>query len=156
MRSASGPEPVLVQEPPERAKALGGYYVPLAIFEDVPRDATIAREEIFGPVLSVMRAKDFDEALDIANDSDYKLTGGIFSRSPARIERARKEFLVGNFYINRKITGSLVGRQPFGGLGLSGTGFQAGGPDYVKQFVQTRVITENTLRRGFADDMAQS
>lgn len=149
-------KPVLVQEPPERAKALGGYYVPLAIFEDVPRDATIAREEIFGPVLSVMRAKDFDEALDIANDSDYKLTGGIFSRSPARIERARKEFLVGNFYINRKITGSLVGRQPFGGLGLSGTGFQAGGPDYVKQFVQTRVITENTLRRGFADDMAQS
>ncbi len=97
-------------------------------------------------------AATFDEALDLANDSEYKLTGGIFSRSPARIERARREFMVGNFYINRGITGSLVGRQPFGGLGLSGTGFQAGGPDYLKQFVNTRVVTENTLRRGFADD----
>lgn len=148
--------PVLIQEPPESVRALGGYYVPLAIFEGVSPDATIAREEIFGPVLSVMRARDFDEALDLANDSEYKLTGGIFSRSPARIERARREFMVGNFYINRGITGSLVGRQPFGGLGLSGTGFQAGGPDYLKQFVNTRVVTENTLRRGFADDGAQN
>jgi len=146
--------PVLVHEPPARVKELGGYYVPVSIFADVPPTAVLACEEIFGPVLSVIRAKDFDEALHIANDIDYKLTGGIFSRSPARIQRARKEFRVGNFYINRKITGSLVGRQPFGGLGLSGTGFQAGGPDYLKQFVDTRVITENTLRRGFADDAA--
>lgn len=144
--------PVLIQEPPEAVRALSGYYVPLAIFEGVKPDAVIAREEIFGPVLAVLRARTFDEALELANDSDYKLTGGIFSRSPARIERARREFLVGNFYINRGITGSLVGRQPFGGLGLSGTGFQAGGPDYLQQFVHTRVITENTLRRGFADD----
>ena len=144
--------PVLIQEPPESVRALGGYYVPLAIFEDVKPDSVIAREEIFGPVVAVMRARTFDEALALANDSEYKLTGGIFSRSPARIERARREFRVGNLYINRGITGSMVGRQPFGGLGLSGTGFQAGGPDYLKQFVHTRVITENTLRRGFADD----
>ena len=145
---------VLLHEPPDRARELGGYYVPLAIFADVPPTATVACEEIFGPVLAVMRARDFDEALHLANDSEYKLTGGLFSRSPARIQRARQEFRVGNFYINRKITGSLVGRQPFGGLGLSGTGFQAGGPDYLKQFVETRVVTENTLRRGFADDLA--
>ncbi len=146
--------PVLIHEPPSRAKELGGYYVPVAIFADVPPTAVLACEEIFGPVLSVIRAKDFDEALHIANDIDYKLTGGIFSRSPARIQRARQEFRVGNFYINRTITGSLVGRQPFGGLGLSGTGFQAGGPDYLKQYVDTRVVTENTLLRGFADDAA--
>lgn len=146
---------LLVLEPPAEVQQSGGYYVPLAVFADVDPDSKLAREEIFGPVLAIMRAKTFDEALAMANDSEYKLTGGIFSRSPARIERARKEFMVGNFYINRGITGSLVGRQPFGGLGLSGTGFQAGGPDYVKQFVSTRVITENTLRRGFADDVAE-
>lgn len=146
---------LLVHEPSQRVRDLGGHYVPLAVYADVEPDAKLAREEIFGPVLAVMRAKTFDDALDIANGIEYKLTGGIFSRSPARIERARKEFLVGNFYINRSITGSLVGRQPFGGLGLSGTGFSAGGPDYVKQFVGTRVITENTLRRGFADDIAE-
>ncbi|MBO8140752.1 MAG: L-glutamate gamma-semialdehyde dehydrogenase [Firmicutes bacterium] len=146
--------PALVHEPPERARQLGGYYVPVVILADVPPDSVLACEEIFGPVLSVIRARDFDEALHIANDIEYKLTGGLFSRSPDRIRRARQQFRVGNLYINRKITGSLVGRQPFGGLGLSGTGFQAGGPDYLKQFVETRVVTENTLRRGFADDVA--
>lgn len=146
---------LLIHEPSARVQQLGGHYVPLAVFADVDPNSKLAREEIFGPVLAIIRAKTFDEALAIANDIDFKLTGGIFSRSPARIERTRREFMVGNFYINRGITGSLVGRQPFGGLGLSGTGFQAGGPDYVKQFVSTRVITENTLRRGFADDIAE-
>ncbi|MFS8542577.1 MAG: proline dehydrogenase family protein, partial [Limnochordales bacterium] len=95
--------PVLIHEPPEAARRLGGYYVPVAIFADVPPTAVLACEEIFGPVLSVIRARDFDEALHVANDIDYKLTGGIYSRSPARIQRARREFRVGNFYINRKV-----------------------------------------------------
>lgn len=109
----------------------------------------IATEEIFGPVLVVIRVKDIDEALAIANSSSYKLTGGLFSRTPSTIERVRREFRVGNLYINRGITGALVGRQPFGGFGLSGVGSKAGGPDYLRQFVDPRVCTENTMRRGF-------
>jgi RHH-type proline utilization regulon transcriptional repressor/proline dehydrogenase/delta 1-pyrroline-5-carboxylate dehydrogenase len=96
-----------------------------------------------------MRAHDFDEALAIANDSSYALTGGVFSRSPAHIERARKEFRVGNLYINRAITGAVVERQPFGGLKLSGIGSKAGGPDYLLQFLEPRTVSENTLRHGF-------
>ena len=110
----------------------------------------IAQEEIFGPVLAVMRASDFDEALAIANGTDYALTGGIFSRSPANLDRAQRELLVGNLYLNRGITGALVGRQPFGGFKMSGIGSKAGGPDYLLQFVLPGTITENTLRRGFA------
>ena len=127
-----------------------GFYVPPTIFAPVPPEAKIAQEEIFGPVLSVIRARDLDEALAIANGTPYALTGGIFSRSPAHLERARREFRVGNLYINRKITGALVDRQPFGGLKLSGIGSKAGGPDYLPQFMQPRTITENTLRHGFA------
>ena len=127
-----------------------GTYVGPVIFTNVPPHASIAQEEIFGPVLSVLKARDFDEALTIALDTPYALTGGIYSRSPAHIERARQEFRVGNLYINRKITGAIVGRQPFGGLGLSGIGSKAGGPDYLLQFLEPRVVTENTLRRGFA------
>jgi RHH-type proline utilization regulon transcriptional repressor/proline dehydrogenase/delta 1-pyrroline-5-carboxylate dehydrogenase len=145
-------KPVLIQEVPKPLQQLGGYYVAPAIFAEVSRQATIACEEIFGPVLALIRVRDFDDALAIAMDSNYHLTGGIFSRSPAHIARARQQFRVGNLYINRQITGARVGRQPFGGLGLSGTGFQSGGPDYLKQFVETRVIAENTLRRGFADE----
>ena len=100
-------------------------------------------------MLSVIRAKDFDTALAIANRSSYALTGGIFSRSPAHIEKARKEFRVGNLYINRGITGAVVERQPFGGLKLSGIGSKAGGPDYLLQFLEPRTISENTLRHGF-------
>jgi RHH-type proline utilization regulon transcriptional repressor/proline dehydrogenase/delta 1-pyrroline-5-carboxylate dehydrogenase len=92
----------------------------------------------------------------LALDTPYALTGGVYSRSPAHIERARQEFRVGNLYVNRKITGALVGRQPFGGLGLSGIGSKAGGPDYLLQFLEPRVITENTLRRGFAPRHRQS
>jgi len=129
-----------------------GYYVGPTIFTDVPPDAVIAREEIFGPVLSVIRAKDFDRALDIALDSDYALTGGVYSRLPAHLEQARRAFRVGNLYLNRKITGAIVGRQPFGGFNLSGIGSKAGGPDYLLQFMDPRTVTENTMRRGFAPE----
>jgi RHH-type proline utilization regulon transcriptional repressor/proline dehydrogenase/delta 1-pyrroline-5-carboxylate dehydrogenase len=127
-----------------------GTYVGPTIFADVPPDSSLAQEEIFGPVLSVIRAADLSDALDIANGTRYALTGGIFSRSPAHIERCRREFRVGNLYINRKITGALVARQPFGGFKLSGTGPKAGGPDYLPQFLVARTVTENTLRHGFA------
>jgi RHH-type transcriptional regulator, proline utilization regulon repressor / proline dehydrogenase / delta 1-pyrroline-5-carboxylate dehydrogenase len=127
-----------------------GFYVAPHIFADVPPTATIAREEIFGPVLSVIRARDLSEAIEIANGTRYALTGGLHSRSPANIERVRREFRVGNLYINRKITGALVDRQPFGGFKLSGTGPKAGGRDYLPQFLHARTITENTLRHGFA------
>ncbi len=127
-----------------------GYYVAPHIFADVPPKSRLAQEEIFGPVLAVIRAADFDEALRIANDTDYALTGGVFSRSPANLDRARREFMVGNLYLNRGITGALVGRQPFGGFKMSGIGTKAGGPDYLLQFVLPRTVTENTMRRGFA------
>jgi RHH-type proline utilization regulon transcriptional repressor/proline dehydrogenase/delta 1-pyrroline-5-carboxylate dehydrogenase len=127
-----------------------GYYVAPHIFADVPPSATIAQEEIFGPVLAVMKARDLDEALAIANGTAYALTGGIYSRSPQNLRRVRREFRVGDLYINRKITGALVGRQPFGGFKLSGMGTQAGGPDYLLQFLLPRTISENTMRRGFA------
>jgi RHH-type proline utilization regulon transcriptional repressor/proline dehydrogenase/delta 1-pyrroline-5-carboxylate dehydrogenase len=126
-----------------------GYFVGPVIFCDVDPRSRIAQEEIFGPVLSVIRARDFDQALEIANNSAFALTGGIFSRSPAHIEIARKEFRVGNLYINRGITGAIVERQPFGGLKLSGIGSKAGGPDYLLQFLEPRTISENTLRHGF-------
>jgi RHH-type proline utilization regulon transcriptional repressor/proline dehydrogenase/delta 1-pyrroline-5-carboxylate dehydrogenase len=127
-----------------------GYYVGPHIFAGVRPEAAIAREEIFGPVLAVMKARDIGYALEIANGTAYALTGGLYSRSPAHIARVKREFRVGNLYINRKITGALVGRQPFGGFKLSGIGSKAGGPDYLLQFVLPRTITENTMRRGFA------
>ncbi|TMA09353.1 MAG: L-glutamate gamma-semialdehyde dehydrogenase [Deltaproteobacteria bacterium] len=126
-----------------------GYYIGPVIFSEIRPHHRLAQEEIFGPVLSVMRARDFDEALEIAGRSSYALTGGLFSRSPARIEKARREFRVGNLYINRGITGAIVERQPFGGLKLSGIGSKAGGPDYLLQFLEPRTISENTLRHGF-------
>ncbi|MBM4298935.1 MAG: L-glutamate gamma-semialdehyde dehydrogenase, partial [Deltaproteobacteria bacterium] len=133
----------------EMAAPKDGYFIGPVIFRDVDSRSRIAKEEIFGPVLSVLRAKDFDHALAIANDSEFALTGGVFSRSPAHIEQARREFRVGNLYINRGITGAVVERQPFGGLKLSGIGSKAGGPDYLLQFLEPRTISENTLRHGF-------
>jgi RHH-type proline utilization regulon transcriptional repressor/proline dehydrogenase/delta 1-pyrroline-5-carboxylate dehydrogenase len=100
-------------------------------------------------VLSVMRGATFDEALDMALDSQYALTGGVFSRLPEHLEAARERFSVGNLYLNRRITGARVGVQPFGGYRLSGTGIQAGGEDYLKQFMWSRVVTENTIRHGY-------
>jgi RHH-type proline utilization regulon transcriptional repressor/proline dehydrogenase/delta 1-pyrroline-5-carboxylate dehydrogenase len=134
----------------------GKPYIGPHIFTEVKPENRLAQEEIFGPVLSVIRARNFDEALNIANGTSYKLTGGVFSRTPAHLAKAQREFRVGNLYLNRGITGALVGRQPFGGFGLSGVGSKAGGRDYLLQFVEPRVSTENTMRRGFAPSTGES
>ncbi len=128
----------------------GGFFVGPHIFDDVPPHATIAQAEIFGPVLAVVRAQDIDEAIAIFNGTEYALTGGVYSRSPANLEQARALCECGNLYINRPITGSRVDLQPYGGFKMSGLGTKAGGPDYLIQYCEPRVITENTQRRGFA------
>ena len=127
-----------------------GYFVGPVIFTDVDPQSSLAQEEIFGPVLSVMKADDFDRALEIANGTNFALTGGLYSRTPSHIDRAKAEFEVGNLYINRTITGAIVARQPFGGYKLSGVGSKAGGPDYLLQFLDPRTVTENIQRQGFA------
>ncbi len=127
-----------------------GYFVGPTIVTEAAPSARVATEEIFGPVLTVMRADDVDSAIALANASDYALTAGVFSRSPAAIRQASEELRAGNVYVNRGITGAVVGRQPFGGFGMSGVGSKAGGPDYLLQFVEPRAVTENTLRQGFA------
>ncbi|HYE17336.1 MAG TPA: proline dehydrogenase family protein [Tepidisphaeraceae bacterium] len=130
-----------------------GYFIRPHIFRDVPPTSFLAQDEIFGPVLAVIRADSLDHALSIANGTAYALTGGLYSRSPAAIDTVRRQFRVGNLYVNRKCTGALVDRQPFGGYHLSGVGSKAGGPDYLLQFTWPRTITENTMRRGFAPDL---
>ncbi len=130
-----------------------GYYVGPTVVTGIRPEHRIAQEEVFGPVLAVMRAADLDEALQWANGTRFALTGGLYSRSPATIARVRQEFEVGNLYINRPCTGALVERQPFGGFKMSGVGSKAGGPDYLMQFLEPRTITENTMRRGFAPDV---
>jgi len=127
-----------------------GWYVGPTVFADVAPAHRVAQEEIFGPILAVMKAASFQEALTLANSTAYALTGGVYSRSPVNLELARHGFDVGNLYLNRPITGALVGRQPFGGHRLSGVGTKAGGEEYLTQFVVTRVVSEQTLRRGFA------
>jgi RHH-type transcriptional regulator, proline utilization regulon repressor / proline dehydrogenase / delta 1-pyrroline-5-carboxylate dehydrogenase len=129
-----------------------GYYVPPTVFVDLPRDSRVIQEEIFGPVLAVIKVKDLAEAIETANSSIYALTGGLFSRSPENIRRVAREFSTGNLYINRGITGAIVGRQPFGGFRMSGVGSKAGGPEYLQQFMEPRVVTENTMRRGFTPE----
>jgi len=119
-----------------------GWFIPPTIIADVDRNARIAQEEIFGPVLAVIKARDFDDALDIANGTQFGLTGGLFSNDRSRLERARHEFHVGNLYFNRKCTGALVGVQPFGGFNMSGTDSKAGGSDYLLLFMQGKSITE--------------
>jgi 1-pyrroline-5-carboxylate dehydrogenase len=119
-----------------------GYYVPPVIYADVPRTARIACEEIFGPVLSIVTASSFDDALDIANDSDYGLTGSVYARDRYILERARDDFQVGNLYFNRKCTGAMVGVHPFAGMKLSGTNSKVGGPDYLHNFVEAKSIGE--------------
>ena len=116
--------------------------MPPTIFADVDRNARIAQEEIFGPVLAVIKAKNFDDALQIANGTDYGLTGALYSNDRFRLERARREFHVGNLYFNRKCTGALVDVQPFGGFNMSGTDSKAGGRDYLLLFMQGKSITE--------------
>lgn len=138
---------------PEELSRSGTFVAP-TIFRDVPTTHPIWTEEIFGPVLACARAASFQEALSLAVASDYALTGGVFSRHPGHIALAREEFRVGNLYINRGITGALVARQPFGGFAFSGIGSKAGGPDYLLQFLEPRVVTENTMRRGFSPDLS--
>jgi 1-pyrroline-5-carboxylate dehydrogenase len=122
-----------------------GYYVLPTVFADVSPTATIAQEEIFGPVLAVVKAKSFDHGLEIANNTDYGLTGSVFTNDAEHKAAAERGFHVGNFYINRKCTGALVGAHPFGGFNMSGTDSKAGGPDYLLQFLQAKTISEKML-----------
>jgi len=118
-----------------------GYFIEPTVFADVDPHARIAQEEIFGPVLAVIKAKDFDDALHIANDTEYGLTGSLYSQDAQRIERAKQEYHVGNLYFNRKSTGALVGVHPFGGFNMSGTDSKAGGRDYLLLFTQAKAIS---------------
>jgi RHH-type proline utilization regulon transcriptional repressor/proline dehydrogenase/delta 1-pyrroline-5-carboxylate dehydrogenase len=127
----------------------GWFIGPTVVVTDSPQ-SRIATEEVFGPLLVCLRASDFAHAVSLANAPPYALTAGVFSRSPSRIRWAAETMRAGNLYINRSITGAVVGRQPFGGHGLSGIGSKAGGPDYLLQFTDPRAITENTIRQGFA------
>ena len=138
---------LVIERKPDHAQ---GHFVPLTIFEDIRPEHRLAREEIFGPVLSVMKASTFDEAIEIANGTEFALTGSVFSRSPKHIAEAKQRFQVGNLYINRGCTGAIVERHPFGGFKMSGVGSKAGGPDYLLQFMVPRNVVENTIRRGFA------
>jgi len=139
---------LLAPQPPPATER--GFFVSPAIVAGLDRAHPLAQEEIFGPLLCVFSASSFEDAIDLANQTPYGLTGGVFSRSPAHLELARRELRVGNLYLNRGITGAVVGRQPFGGLKLSGAGWKAGGPDYVRQFLESRTVSENTQRHGFA------
>jgi RHH-type proline utilization regulon transcriptional repressor/proline dehydrogenase/delta 1-pyrroline-5-carboxylate dehydrogenase len=134
---------------PPAVSASGGHFVPPTIFTHVKPGATIAREEIFGPVFAIIKVRDLDEAIAVANSTDYALTGGLFSRSPRALERAERELMCGNLYLNRGITGAIVERHPFGGFKLSGGGTKAGGKGYLENFLFPRVIVENVMRRGF-------
>jgi len=134
----------------EMASPNTGYFIGPVLFTEVSPTATIAQEEIFGPVVAVLRAKNFTEAIALANNTNYALTGGLYSRTPSHIQLAQEQFEVGNLYINRTITGAIVARQPFGGFKLSGVGSKAGGPDYLLQFLEPRMVTENIQRQGFA------
>jgi 1-pyrroline-5-carboxylate dehydrogenase len=117
-----------------------GYFIEPTIVADVPPGAKLAQEEVFGPVLAFIRAHDFDDAMHIANDTEYGLTGALYSKDRSRLERAREDFHVGNLYFNRKCTGALVGVHPFGGFNMSGTDSKAGGPDYLLLFTQAKTI----------------
>jgi 1-pyrroline-5-carboxylate dehydrogenase len=119
-----------------------GFFIKPTVIADVDSKARIFQEEIFGPVLAVTKARDFDHALELANDSEYGLTGAVFTSNPAKVDRAKRQFFVGNLYINRKCTGAMVGAHPFGGFNMSGTDSKAGGPDYLLQFVQGKSIAE--------------
>ena len=129
-----------------------GYFVPPTIFSNVAPPARVTCEEIFGPVLSVIKARDLTHAIELANSTEFALTAGFFSRSPANIERVKAEIIAGNVYINRSCTGAVVGRHPFGGFKMSGGGTKAGGSDYLLNFVVPRVVTENITRHGFAPE----
>jgi 1-pyrroline-5-carboxylate dehydrogenase len=120
----------------------GGYFVSPTIFADIPAESPLSQEEIFGPVLAFVRAENFEDALQIANNTEYGLTGGLFSALPERLTRVREDFHVGNLYLNRKITGAMVGAHPFGGFNMSGTDSKTGGPDYLLLFLQAKTVAE--------------
>jgi len=132
-----------------------GFFVPPVIFKDVSPDSRVWKEELFAPVLACCNAKNLDHAIELANNSQYALTGGLFSRSPKNIDKVRRLFKVGNLYINRGCTGAIVCRQPFGGARMSGIGSKAGGPDYLIQFLEPVTVSENTVRQGFAPETAE-
>ena len=133
----------------------GGHYVPPALFEVTDIRHRLMQEEFFGPVIALMRAGTFEEALDLANQTEFALTGAVFSRCPSHLEMARRTFRVGNLYLNRGSTGAMVDRQPFGGFRMSGLGTKAGGPFYLLSFADPRVVTENTMRRGVVPDLTK-
>ncbi len=150
----------IINSPPEGARLLyrgeaprTGLFIPPTVFEVEDIDNSLMQQELFGPVLTVIKAENFEEALDLAGRSEFALTGAVYSRSPSNLGRARKAFKVGNLYINRHCTGAIVGRQPFGGFGMSGIGTKAGGPDYLRLFANPRCISENTMRSGFTPDL---
>jgi 1-pyrroline-5-carboxylate dehydrogenase len=125
-----------------RKAGADGWFVEPTVFDEVAPNARIAQEEIFGPVLAIVRARDYDDALRIANDTEYGLTGAVYTKNPAKLQRAREEFFVGNLYLNRKCTGAMVGCHPFGGFNMSGTDSKAGGSDYLLLFLQAKSIAE--------------
>lgn len=130
-----------------RATAAGdGFFLQPTVFADIPAKSTLEQEEIFGPVLAVIKSKNFDHALQIANDTEFGLTGAVYTKSPDKIERAKQDFHVGNLYINRKCTGAIVGAHPFGGFNMSGTDSKSGGPDYLYLFSQGKSIAEKITR----------
>ena len=133
---------------PRRRGARGGWFATPAVVADLPPDSPVLTEEVFGPLLAVERVRDVEAACDRVDASPYALTGGLFARNPDTVDYVVDRTPVGNLYVNRSITGAMVGRQPFGGNRLSGTGTKAGGPGYLLQFVEPRVVTENTMRHG--------
>jgi RHH-type proline utilization regulon transcriptional repressor/proline dehydrogenase/delta 1-pyrroline-5-carboxylate dehydrogenase len=145
----AGAKPLYIGQAPG-----SGWFVPPAVFEVSDRSHRLLRDEFFGPIVAVTSAETFEHAIELANDSAYRLTGAVFSRSPGRLEYARARFRVGNLYLNRGSTGAMVDRQPFGGFGMSGIGTKAGGPNYLVQFADPRVVTENTMRRGVTPELA--
>jgi RHH-type proline utilization regulon transcriptional repressor/proline dehydrogenase/delta 1-pyrroline-5-carboxylate dehydrogenase len=125
-----------------------GWFATPTLAADLPDDSPVLGEEIFGPVLAVQRVRDVEHACDVVDSLSFALTGGLFARDPSVVRRVRARTPVGNLYVNRGITGAMVGRQPFGGNRLSGTGLKAGGPDYLLQFVSQHAVSENTMRHG--------
>lgn len=142
----------LVVEAKVPPRCAEGYFVPPTVVDDLSPASRLVQEETLGPIVAMYKARDFAHALTLANNTRYALTGGLFSRNPGHIALARSDFAVGNLYINRRITGSQVDAQPFGGFRLSGTGVKAGSPDYLLHFMDARCITENTSRSGFVPD----
>ncbi len=151
---------LIINNPPDGAEILfegnytsPGYFLPPVIFAVSDPLNPMMQEEYFGPILTIIKANSFNMAIEIANATDFALTGGVFSRNPSNLKKARKHFKVGNLYLNRGCTGALVQRQPFGGFAMSGTGTKAGGPGYLRLFADPRCITENTMRSGFTPDL---